>query len=408
MKKRTILFVETGNHGGGSFESLYLNILNLDRQRFEPIVFYLNETRYVEMLKAIGVEVHVVKDLLYNNVIPENLKRALVGINWTLGAVCPPLTALYEWLIHLRPIMAMRRLAAERGVDLIHLNNNMVRNYFCVVGLKGLGIPIVSYLRSFIVRGANPYMASYSNRNVACYIAYSEGVRDYWGKVGLETRKVSVVPNGIQMMEVEPANVWQKMGLKERKGPLIGCVGAVKVNRTYDFMIRSFARILQEEPEAFLVIVGKWMEKAVVQQLQALIADLGIGDSVRLHGFEPQAIRIIGGLDVLTIPYRVEPYGRILLEAWLARTPVVATRVGRIEEIIGSDRNGLLVSHGDETGMKDAVLRLWRDKALRQSMAEAGRRTVEERFSIQTCTRKLEDVYDRVLSDRRAGEMCQS
>ncbi len=395
QRKITVLIVETGNHGGGSFESVYQNIRNLDRDRFKPILFYLNATPYVQKMRNLGAEVHVVGDILYNNRIPDILKRIIVGSNWGLGRIFPKLTPIYEWVIHLRPILALRRIVRSKNVNIIHLNNNMVRNFFCLVGLKGLGVPILSYFRSFIISGANPFMAEYSNRHVTQYVAYSGGVRDYWGHVGVDTTRFEIVHNGIEIEDIPALDVWHWIGI-DRRRPIVGCIGTVKVNRTYDFMIKSFARILREEPEAFLIIVGKWLDRGLGEKLEQLVRDLGIESSVKFHGGDPRGKEIIAGLDILTIPYRVEPYGRILLEAWLAKTPVIATRVGHIDKIISHNKDGVLVEHGDEEDMAQAVLKVWRDKAFAENLVTEGRRTVENRFSIYRCTKDLEAVYEKI------------
>jgi len=94
----------------------------------------------------------------------------------------------------------------------------------------------------------------------------------------------------------------------------------------------------------------------------------------------------------------VEPFGRVLLEAWLAKTPVVATSVGRISKIITNNRDAMLVEHGDEQAMCNAVIKLFRDKKFSSDLAIEGRKTVETRFSIKRCTEKLEGIYKELLA----------
>lgn len=399
-KKKTVLFVETGNHGGGSFESLYQNVAHMDHKRFKPIVVYLNRTHQLGRMKNLGVDVYLIKDLLYNKYMPEWIKKVLVGFNWMLGRMLPKLTPIYEFYIHLWPIIFMKYIIKKYQVDIIQLNNNMLRNFFCIVGLKNMHIPIICYLRSFIIKGVTPYMASYSNKHVSRYVAYSEGVKDYWSAVGVDAQNTEVIHNGIEINDIEPVDVWERIGIKPKNGPLVGCVGAVKVNRTYDFMIRSMVHILEEEPQAHLVIIGTWMDVGLAEKLQDLIDHLGIGQSVTLHGHDPLAKWMIAGFDMLTIPYRVEPFGRILLEAWLAGTPVIATHVGHIDKIITHGKDGLLVNHGDERAMCSAALRLWQDKDFRDRIIKDGRETVESRFSIEKCTEKLESLYNTISKEK--------
>ena len=108
---------------------------------------------------------------------------------------------------------------------------------------------------------------------------------------------------------------------------------------------------------------------------------------------------MIAGMDMLSLPYRIEPFGRVLLEAWLAGTPVVASKVGRIDQIITDGKDGLLVDYGDERGLSTAILSLWRNSALRAALALEGRNTVEKRFSISDCTAKLENLCRSVIID---------
>ncbi len=106
---------------------------------------------------------------------------------------------------------------------------------------------------------------------------------------------------------------------------------------------------------------------------------------------------IIAGLDMLILPYKVEPFGRVLLEAWLSNTPVVATNVGKIDKIITDCKDGLLVYYGNEEAMKYAVIKLWREKKFRDSIIREGKNTVESRFNINKSVSALEFLYMKAV-----------
>jgi glycosyltransferase involved in cell wall biosynthesis len=80
---------------------------------------------------------------------------------------------------------------------------------------------------------------------------------------------------------------------------------------------------------------------------------------------------------------------------------VVATDVGSIHEVVTAEKDGLLVAPEDPVALAGAIERLLSDEPLRRRLAEAGYRTVEERYSLDAQVRRIEAVYDEELA--RAG-----
>jgi glycosyltransferase involved in cell wall biosynthesis len=397
-----VLFVETGITGGGSFESLYQLISNLDKRKFNPIVIYLNSTPYIEKMEKMGIEVLLKKDILYSGFLPSLVIKIIVHSNWIFGKYWPRIVLLYERVFHSGTIFFIKKMIRSKKIGLVVLNNDIMRHFFCVVGLNNIDIPVISYLRSFGTKGITPFIAKYANRKISRYIAYSSGVKEWWGKEDLDTSKIEVIYNGIKIESIKSLDLRSRYNIDVGRAPIIGCVGAIRNDRGYSFMIRSFKLLLKEEPNAFLVIVGNKHYEQLANDLEKLTINLGIEKSVLMPGSDHEAKRVISGLDIFCLPYRIEPFGRVLLEAWLAATPVIATRIGKIEEIITDGKDGLLVNYGDEEAMSRALTRVWRNKAIREMLIHEGRHTVEERFSIEECTRKIEDVFEKVINDYKS------
>ena len=93
---------------------------------------------------------------------------------------------------------------------------------------------------------------------------------------------------------------------------------------------------------------------------------------------------------------RWEGFGIVLLEAMLARLPVVATRVSAVPEVVAEGETGLLVEPGDEQGVAAALAGLLADRA-RAGAREAGYERARAEFSVARMTERTRAVYDEAL-----------
>jgi glycogen synthase len=108
---------------------------------------------------------------------------------------------------------------------------------------------------------------------------------------------------------------------------------------------------------------------------------------------------------VFCCPSLYEPFGLINLEAMACETPVVATRVGGIVEVVEDGVSGLLVEPGRPEALADGVRRVLADPAGARAMGRAGRRRVEQHFSWARVAERTEAVYRAAVEEfrRRAG-----
>jgi glycosyltransferase involved in cell wall biosynthesis len=107
---------------------------------------------------------------------------------------------------------------------------------------------------------------------------------------------------------------------------------------------------------------------------------------------------VYASLDVLVLPSLVESMPMCLLEALAAGTPVVATRVGTVPELVIPDVTGLLIEPGDVSALAAAILRLLRDPELARSLGKAGQAHAVQHFSAEATAETYSGLYERVLA----------
>jgi glycogen synthase len=112
---------------------------------------------------------------------------------------------------------------------------------------------------------------------------------------------------------------------------------------------------------------------------------------------QAETIALYSGAAVSVTPSVYEPFGIVVLEAMACGSPVVASAVGGIKEIVQSGRSGLLVPPADPKRLSEAVNRILGDPGLGRRLAVNARRRVERHFSWESAARRTFEIYKRLL-----------
>ncbi len=186
-------------------------------------------------------------------------------------------------------------------------------------------------------------------------------------RFGLPTGAGVVVPNGVDLdEEAAPRPAW----LPERYVLAVGRMVGVK---GFDHLIDAFARL--DDVGASLVLAGDGPERTALRQRAER---LGLGDRVLLPGRldRPEVVAALRSATAVAVPSRFESFGIVVLEAWRAGVPVVATTRGGPPEFVADGRSGLLVDPADTGALAGALARVLDDPALAGRLGQAGRREV--------------------------------
>lgn len=205
------------------------------------------------------------------------------------------------------------------------------------------------------------------------------------------SHKSEVVGNGVRLEEFEAAEPFVS------NYPYILGIGRFVHKKGFDQLILAFAKAKPNLGEAKLVLAGDGPDRADSQQLAA---NCGAGDHIEFKGYvnHHSAISLMKGAQIVVVPSRREPFGIVAVEAMAAGTPVIASAVGGLPEIIRDGKNGILVpdSHPDE--MAEAMQMLWQQPAIRAKLAAEARRTVATQYTWSQVTQRMLEQYRNVLA----------
>jgi glycosyltransferase involved in cell wall biosynthesis len=99
----------------------------------------------------------------------------------------------------------------------------------------------------------------------------------------------------------------------------------------------------------------------------------------------------------MVLPSFIEAFGVVLLESLSCKTPVIATAVGGVPEVVRDHENGILVPPNNPLKLAEAIQYLLDNKDVRIRMGKEGRDLVESSFSLEVITKRLCDIYRNVL-----------
>ncbi len=177
---------------------------------------------------------------------------------------------------------------------------------------------------------------------------------------------------------------------------LIGAIGRLSVEKGQRFLVEAAVELAREFPELKIVLLGEGRDRAA---LEAQIKRLGLDGIVLLPGFQKNVADWMRALDVLANCSLTEGIPNVILEALAAETPVVATAVGGVPELIYDRQTGLLVPAGDAASLGRALSAVLHDPELGGVLSQAGRAWVQTRFSPIQQRESLLAIYRQCLGD---------
>lgn len=184
--------------------------------------------------------------------------------------------------------------------------------------MRDLWIRFFERIGQLVYHSANPIVSLY------------EGNRERQICDGADEQRTLVIPNGINLTD------WEDVYLNrhDNAAPIIGLIGRIVPIKDLKTFIRSVRSVISKLPQAQAWIVGPEEEDPhYVNECRSLVDSLGLQDHIKFLGFQ-NIKEILPRLDVMVLTSISEAQPLVILEAWAAGTPVVATDVGACRELI--------------------------------------------------------------------------
>jgi len=224
-------------------------------------------------------------------------------------------------------------------------------------------------------------------------LAVSQEIKEIVIKTyGLKGSKVLVLKNGI----VFDDSLWKSTDLEgefplsENKLKIIA-VGRLVSLKSYDVLIKAVAEIVSQGFKNISVLVAG--DGGEHLRLKELIRDLKLEGYVKLLGMRNDVMRLMKLSDVFVIPSRYEGLSIAMIEAMACGLPVIASNAPGLRDHIIDGRNGLLFHTGSYRALAECILKLARDKKLRNKLSNGAVESFVKEYDMHRNIKSLDMLF---------------
>lgn len=265
------------------------------------------------------------------------------------------LTPLHGLLMFLGSLFLVRRLHRQFHFDCIDAHYIYPDGFAAVLLGKMLGLPVILSARGTDINVFPSFwtirpMIAWSLRSAAGIIAVAAALKCAIVHLGIPSDRVCVIPNGVDLERFHPyeqSEARRTLGLLP-EGKIIISVGSLAEVKNHKMLIFAFVKVSKALPQLKLYIVG---EGPLRPALEDQIRELRLQEKVSLVGARPndELALWFSAADVSCLVSFREGWPNVLMESIACGTPVVATAVGGVPEILCSPKLGVLSEQNSES-----------------------------------------------------------
>lgn len=380
----------TGHDCGGSFMVLHFFLKGIDRERFDVqvVLSFFNERRpqpdapAMRRIRECGVK----SQLLH---VPMNQMSAspIVFLKYVVDL------ALSTWkLFHL-----IRR---ER-IEIVYTNSlNILASG---IAARLAGVRSIYHIHENVHKPR--LVAKVLKRVVAALadtlICVSEAVKASFLDVGVAANKLVTVTNCIDLDRFSESNTGQKV--RREFAPngyekLVASVGRVVPKKGHHYVIAAAGKVVSKFPSTRFLIVGAGRSEKdeYMRHLIDQVKQNGLDEHVVFTGQREDMPEIMAGVDVVVLASGSEATPEasplVIVEALAMGTPVVASNLGGVPEILHDGKTGYLVPPRDSEALAEAILRLLQNEEKARNMGRAGQAWVRGHLDVERFACKIQDI----------------
>lgn len=311
--------------------------------------------------------------------------------------------AVYTWPSKrpttLKDALFLRKLI-QQYKPIIVLSTFVATNICLLVSwLMGVPCRFVTYHSSVNhnLKGKELFIQKYKNFRRSFIYLLSSKVLPVSEAMACELNSIYKVPNhkiSVFYNALLDPGLYDRKGFKNKN---FVCVAVLTYGKGHDVLIRALHIVEKSHHDVKLFLVGDGDYKAHITEL---ISNLGLGQNIELVGQikHQEAISLMAEAYAVILATRFEAFGYVIIEAMSVGTPVIASKVGGIPELIRDGVDGYLVPVENYQLLAKSILKLIEEPSLRNQMGANAREHYVESFELNKAIKKQADWLENQIN----------
>lgn len=337
------------------------------------------------------------------------LSRSLSEVGYSVSVIIPPCEILAEKFVGLNTctlrfrgpydLGAIHRLAGlvrEQHIEVIH-THLFKHATAALLARKLYGLNVKVVMTRHLCRPAKgglhyPWLYSHVDRLIFVSEQAKETFLSTYPKI--DPDRITVIHNGVRPDNISPAiNLREKVGIGT-EGFVVGFAGTIMPAKGVEFLLDLAENLREASPEIVFALAGKTPEgkEKYLTFLKDEVVRRGLQEQVRFVGFVDHIIEFFRQADAVIVPTLVvEPFGLVILEAMIAKKPIVFSE-NILPEVI-TPNEGLKINTENILECCRQIRELSQNPDMQEQLAENGYRRWETHFTYNRFLNRILDVY---------------
>lgn len=378
-KRKKILYLITKSNWGGAQKYVYDLVTNISKDKFETVVALGGNGELKDKLELAGIPVISIK----------NLERDVNPLKDTLA-----LKRLFEIIKKEKP-------------DILHINSSKIGGLGSFAG-RIAKVPFILFTaHGWAWNEDRPIWQNKTIKELQWLtillshktIAVSEALVKQVSKFPLISKKIVKIYTGIVEPLFLPRDESRKFFIEKNSrltnsSTWIGTVAELHKNKGYIHTLKALKTLkiqgFLEKSKIQYIIIGEGEER---KRLENLVIEYEIQDYVFFVGKIENAAKYLKALDLFILTSNTEALGYVLVEAGMARVPIIASLVGGIPEVIEDMKSGILVHNKNQKEVAIAIQYILEHKDKQKEFTDALYKKTRDIFSIAKMIQETEKLY---------------
>jgi glycosyltransferase involved in cell wall biosynthesis len=381
---KNICFLSHSSELNGAELNLLQVLEGIDRFRFYPHLIVPREGLLLDEAKKLGIEAEVIPS------------------KWWLTERSKVWKQPIAWIWNKHAVLGLARWIKQKQIDLVFSNSSA--SSVGALSAKKAKVPHIWYIHE-LLGGATPQLIYMFGQKVLARKIGRYSCRVLVNSMATEAffsdkTNVQLVYNGVQLQDEggsESQSLGRQWGLND-PDIVFGMVGKICEEKGQREVITALGMLGKDHPLK-LLIVGGVKSKVYFAELKEICSVYDIKDRVIFTGYQRDVFGVLGLMDCLIVASSAESFGRTIIEAMSVKIPVIAVKSGGIPEILSHGINGFLLSSRKPEEIKKRMASFLDNREIHIRAAEMGCRTVQEKFSLSSQVKIIENVLEECLGE---------